>query len=68
MSAGSDAVASMRAVDRARRQTRDLHNLRNGKAFQNELRHLIATRDFEVFGCIVKQHHCYIATIARTSD
>ena len=68
MSAGSHAVASMRAVDRARRQTKDLHNLRNDEAFQNKLRHLTTTRDFEVLGCIVKQHHCYIATIARTSD
>ena len=56
MSAGSDAVASMRSVDRARRQTKDLHNLRNDEAFQKELRHLITTRDFEVFGCMVKQH------------
>ena len=68
MSAGSDAVASTRAVNRARRQIKDLHNLRYDEAFQNKLCHLITTRDFEAFGCMVKQHHCYIATIARTSD
>ena len=68
MSSRKAALVLMRAVERARRQNRHQHNLRDGKTLQDQLCDPITTTDCKVLSRMVEEYHSHVATIPRTNN